>query len=155
MLFFGFQGYNHSNQDTFANAYVRKHNPLINYESVTKNATRLSLIKNFTMFEKDLADEKLPQCVIITPNMTNDAHDSNIKVAGNWAKNFLTPLLENEYFINNTLVLISFDKTESYAVKNSVFSSLLGGAISEHLKGTTDSIFYNHYTQIASVEINW
>ncbi|GMM32378.1 hypothetical protein DAMA08_051230 [Martiniozyma asiatica (nom. inval.)] len=151
----GFQGYNYSNQETFANDYMRKHNPLIFYDSVTSNDTRLSLVKNFTMFEKDLADEKLPQYVIITPNMTNDAHDSNIKVAGNWAKNFLTPLLENEYFMDNTLVLLTFDENETYGDQNTVFSLLLGGAIPDELKGTTDNTFYDHYSQIASAEVNW
>jgi acid phosphatase len=50
----GFQGFNFSNQVSFANDYVRKHNPLILYDSVTSNATRLSLIKNFTSFNSDL-----------------------------------------------------------------------------------------------------
>jgi acid phosphatase len=58
----GFQGFNYSNQVTFNNSYVRKHNPLIIYDSVATNPTRLSLIKNFTSFESDLAAQTLPQC---------------------------------------------------------------------------------------------
>jgi acid phosphatase len=57
----GFLGFNYSNQQTYANNYVRKHNPLILYQSVTNNATRLSLIKNMTSFNSDLAAQKLPQ----------------------------------------------------------------------------------------------
>ena len=57
----GFQGFNYSNQVNFANDYVRKHNPLILFDSVTSNATRLSLIKNFTSFNSDLAAKTLPQ----------------------------------------------------------------------------------------------
>jgi acid phosphatase len=57
----GFQGFNYSNQVTFKNAYVRKHNPLILFSSVANNATRLSLIKNFTSFSQDLAAQTLPQ----------------------------------------------------------------------------------------------
>jgi acid phosphatase len=57
----GFQGFNYSNQQTFANMYVRKHDPLILFQSVTNNATRLSLIKNFTSFQSDLAAQTLPQ----------------------------------------------------------------------------------------------
>lgn len=151
----GFNGFNYSNQETFANDYVRKHNPFMLYDSYTSNSTRLSVMKNFTEFEKDLEDEKLPQYMIITPNMTNDAHDSNIKVAGNWAREFMTPLLQNEYFMNNTLVLITFDENETYGQQNTVFSMLLGGAISDDLKGTTDSTFYDHYSQIASMEVNF
>jgi len=74
----GFQGFNFSNQQTFANDYVRKHNPLILYKSVTENATRLELIKNFTNFYDDLNHQQLPQWAFFTPNMTNDAHDVSL-----------------------------------------------------------------------------
>jgi acid phosphatase len=151
----GFQGFNYSNQETFANDYVRKHNPFMLYDSYSSNSTRLSVMKNFTEFERDLKDEKLPQYMIITPNMTNNAHDTNMKVAGKWTRDFMTPLLKNEYFMNNTLVLITFDESETYGEQNTVLSILLGGVIPDELKGTTDETFYDHYTQIASVEVNW
>ncbi len=61
----GFQGFNYSNQVTFANDYVRKHNPLILFSSVTNNATRLSLIKNFTSFNQDVAAQTLPQWAFV------------------------------------------------------------------------------------------
>jgi len=59
------------------------------------------------MFYEDLNNNALPQWMFITPNMTSDGHDSSITVAGTWTKNFLEPLLSNENFMNNTLVLLS------------------------------------------------
>ncbi|QLQ77938.1 hypothetical protein HG537_0A01850 [Torulaspora globosa] len=155
MPYSGFQGFNYSNQETFANDYVRKHNPLIIFDSVAQNQTRLGNIKNFTMFEKDLADKTLPQFFHITPNMTNDGHDSTIKVAANWSRSFLTPLLQNEYFMNNTLVVLTFDENDTYSIKNKVFAVLLGGAIPQELKNTTDSTFYDQYSLISTPEANW
>lgn len=155
MPYSGFQGFNYSNQETFANDYVRKHHPLVLFDSVTKNSTRLSNLKNFTEFENDLENKRLPQYMIITPNMTNDGHDTTIKYAANWCKEFITPLLSNEYFMNNTLVLLTFDENDSYSIKNTVFSILLGGVIPDNLKGTTDNTYYDHYSQISSVEVNW
>jgi acid phosphatase len=76
----GFTGFNYSNQVSFNNSYVRKHNPLILYDSVVNNATRLSLIKNFTSFNSDVAAKTIPQWSFITPNMTNDGHDTTIGV---------------------------------------------------------------------------
>jgi hypothetical protein len=65
----GFQGFNYSNQKTFANDYVRKHNPLVLFQSVTENATRLELIKNFTGFNADLNGHTLPQWAFVrTPS---------------------------------------------------------------------------------------
>jgi len=65
----GFAGWNFSNQETEKDDYVRKHNPLIMFESVALNETRALQIKNFTSFYQDLADKKLPQWSFVTPNM--------------------------------------------------------------------------------------
>jgi acid phosphatase len=151
----GFQGFNYSNQHTYANSYVRKHNPLILFESVTNNASRLGMIKNFTNFNTDITEHTLPQWAFITPNMTDDGHDTNITFASTWERNFMTPLLNNSYFMNDTLILLTFDEVETYTIPNKVFSILLGGVIPENLKGTTDNTFYNHYSTIASMSVNW
>jgi acid phosphatase len=137
------------------NQYVRKHNPLVLFNSVTDDAVRPRQIKNFTTFYDDLKHHSLPQHMFITPNMTNDAHDTNITVAGNWVDRFLSPLLKNEYFTKDSLVLLTFDEGDTYSYPNRVFSFLVGGAIPEHLKGTTDDTFYTHYSIVASLSANW
>jgi len=118
----GFTGNNFSNQDTSASDYVRKHNPLILFDSVAHNASRVRQIKNFEHFYDDLHEKKIPQWVFITPNMTNDAHDTNITFAAKWARGFLEPLLENEYFMEKTLVIVSFDECYGYDIPNSASS---------------------------------
>jgi acid phosphatase len=120
----GYLGFNFTNQqNTSRNDYVRKHNPLIIYDSVTSNATRLSLIKNFTSFGSDLAAQTLPQWSFMTPNMTNDGHDTTVTFTANWARTFLEPLLNNSYFMNNTLVVLTFDEDDTYTEHNNVFVS--------------------------------
>lgn len=55
--------------------------PLMSYDSVTSNLNRLAQTKNFTMFERDLAANKLPQWMFITPNMSKScAQNSMSKV---------------------------------------------------------------------------
>jgi hypothetical protein len=44
--------------------------PLMSYNSVTSNTDRLAKSKNFTMFYEDLDNNKLPQWMFITPNMS-------------------------------------------------------------------------------------
>jgi acid phosphatase len=87
--------------------------------------------------------------------MTSDGHDTSVTVAGVWLKSFLAPLLEDKNFIDNTLVLITFDENETYTIQNKVFSVLLGDAVPKHLEGTSDDNYYNHYSEIATVEANW
>ncbi|KAG5372357.1 putative acid phosphatase [Yarrowia sp. C11] len=150
----GYDGYEFTNDDG-ANDYMRKHNPLINYDSVANNKERLGNLKNFTEFYKDLKNEDLPQWAFITPNMTNDGHDSDIEVAGKWSSRFIRPLLKNPTFYDNNLIILTFDENHNYFTKNRVYAVLLGGAIPDHLKGTTDDTFYDHYTNLATVQANW
>ncbi|KAL3424928.1 phosphoesterase [Phlyctema vagabunda] len=151
----GFQGDAYVNQKTGANDYVRKHNPLIIYDSVSSDVNRLAKIKNFTMFSNDLAANKLPQWMFITPNMTNDGHDTSITTAGAWASSFLTPLLSNPKFLSRTLVVLTFDETENYFSDNKVFTLLLGDAVPQSLQGTSNATAFNHYSLMATVEKNW
>jgi acid phosphatase len=150
----GFEGFNFSNQESYANDYVRKHNPLVLMDAINTDESQLSKIKNFTDFEHDLKEKKLPQWSFITPNMTNDGHDTTIKVAGTWSKNFLEPLLENKYFTEKTLVVLTFDENETYEEPNRVLAILLGD-IPEDLKGTEDDTYYDHYSLISTVQENW
>ncbi|KAK9345533.1 phosphoesterase family-domain-containing protein [Lipomyces starkeyi] len=155
MPYAGFTGFNFSNQATYSNDYVRKHNPLIIYDSIASNSSRVDNIKNFTTFYDDLNNKQLPQWIFITPNMTNDGHDTTVDVAGSWARKFIQPLMNNTYFWDNTLVLLTFDENETYTIQNRVWALLLGGALPKGLKNTTDATFYTHYSEISTVEANW
>ncbi|KAG6830938.1 hypothetical protein H0H92_013866 [Tricholoma furcatifolium] len=139
-----------------ANDYMRKHNPLISYNSVNTNTSRLDNIKSFTLFESDLAAGNLPQWIFITPNMTNDGHDTSVTFAGTWLNGWLTPLLSNSNFNDNkTLILVTFDETGTDSIANRVFTFILGGGLPSSLVGTSDSNVYTHYSTIATVEANW
>ena len=85
----------------------------------------------------------------------NDGHDTNVTFAGTWTRNFLEPLLTNKNFMDNTLVLVAFDEDETYSDPNKVFGFLIGDVIPKHLIGSTDRNYYNHYSQISTVEANW
>jgi acid phosphatase len=63
--------------------------------------------------------------------------------------------LNNSYFMNDTLIVLTFDEDETYTDHNNVFTILLGGAIPTSLHNTTDNTFYNHYSTITTVELNW
>jgi len=155
MPYTGFEGFAWVNQQNGANDYVRKHNPEILYNSVVTKPDRLANVKNTTLFFEDLKANKLPQWLFVTPNMTSDGHDTSVTVAGQWLRSFLEPLLTDKNFMQNTLVLITFDENETYSIQNRVFSVLLGDSIPSELVGTTDSHYYNHYSEISTVEANW
>lgn len=150
----GFQGFNYSNQATLRDDYAYRHNPIINFRSVTNNETRARRIKSFTDFQDDLGNKLLPQWAFIKPNVTNDAHDTNIAFGAKWERIWMSNLFKDPYFMNNTLVLLTFDE-DAYLENNRVFSVLVGCAVPDHLKGTKDGTFYTHYSSIATVSANW
>jgi acid phosphatase len=102
----------------------------------------------------------------ISPNILNDGreqvsdftnitsgHNTNVTYAANWTRSFMTEVLGNPKFNNNTCVLITFDENEDYPQENRVFSLLLGDAISGDLRGTNDSTFYTHYSQLSTIQV--
>ncbi|KAG0633291.1 phosphoesterase family-domain-containing protein [Tuber brumale] len=147
MPYTGFTGNEYRNQQTHANAYVRKHNPLVMFNSVADVPGRLERIKNLTLFWSDLEAKNLPQWV--------DGHDTSVTVAGAWTRSFLEPLLTNDYFMKDTLILVTFDENHTYTRPNRVVGILLGGAVPESVHGTTDSNYYDHYSEISTIEANW
>ena len=136
--------------------YVRKHDPTIFYDSVTSVPSRLALHRNFNDFAADANASALPQWMFVTPNMVNDGHDTTIDFVGQWINYWLIPLLNDTNFNDNrTLILLTFDETETYTVNNHIFALLLGGAVPESARGTVDSTYYTHYSSLSTVEANW
>ncbi|KAG6898762.1 hypothetical protein C0993_004487, partial [Termitomyces sp. T159_Od127] len=150
----GFTGFNFTNRTT--NDYVRKHNPLVIFESVNQHPERLANIKNFTLFEQDLNNNALPQWIFVTPNMLNDGHDTNVTFAGTWVRGWLEPLLGNSNFNGDkTLIMLTFDENGNDTTPNRIFTVILGNALPTYLVGQTDDTFYTHYSTIATLEANW
>jgi hypothetical protein len=136
--------------------YVRKHNPTFLYDSVASVPARLAWHRNSNDFAADVNAYALPQWVSVTPNMVNDGHDTSIDYAAGWLQYWLVPLLSDQNFNDNgTLVLLTFDENEAYTENNCVLALLLGGAVPESARGTTDSTYYTHYSLLSAVEANW
>ncbi|CAD6504980.1 BgTH12-00479 [Blumeria graminis f. sp. triticale] len=135
--------------------YVRKHNPFVQYDSINFNGTRLSRLLSFRDFDHELKANSLPQYIHISPNVLNDGHETTSLFALNWTDFFLGPLLKNTELMNRTLILLTYDESKTPNQPNRVTSLLLGGAIPENLRNTTDSTLYTHYSIISTVENNW
>lgn len=122
--------YNDPNEDDYP-YYMRKHNPLIIYDSVVGVPERAARIRNLNDFANDITNGSLPQWIWVTPNMVNDAHDTTIDFAASWLEYWLVPLLEDERFNDNrTLILVTFDETENYDIQNNIYSVVVGASTS-------------------------
>jgi acid phosphatase len=129
--------------------------PFISYDSVNFNGTRLAKLQSFVDFDSDVKADTLPQYAHMSPDMLNDGHNTSLAYAANWTQSFLAPLLANEQFMSNTLILLTYDESETYSMPNRIVSILLGGAVPDSLRGTKDSTFYTHYSILSTLENNW
>ncbi|KAL8364901.1 hypothetical protein RB595_003945 [Gaeumannomyces hyphopodioides] len=156
----GFDGFEYSNPSE--GNYVRKHNLLMRFNSVADNVDRAAKVKNFTLFNEDLQNKRLPQWGFVTPNLYNNGHDTNISVSCNFTRSFVEPLLKDEYFNSGsdgkgkTLVYITWQANgQNPLARNHVAGILLGSAVPGEKRGTNDTAFYNHYSELSSVQANW
>ncbi|KOS18495.1 putative acid phosphatase [Escovopsis weberi] len=161
--FSGAEGFKYDSLVTKGSSDVRKHAAAKLANSVAGSEERLSYIKNISfvdpemsIFHQELADNLLPQWMWMTPNLTSDAHDSNITVAGNWLRNFIDNVLEkDEHFMDRTVIFITFDENVTQDKGNQVLGVLYGDAIPEKYRGTKDDAYFDHYSMLASVTANW
>jgi len=129
--------------------YVRKHNPFISFENIYSNPKRCANIVDATKLDADLQSGNVPQYMYYTPDLNNDAHDTDLDYAGKWLTGWLTPRLPQ--FPPKTLVVLTFDE-DDFTDNNRIFTVLLGSMIQA---GSTDSQSYTHYSLLATVEENW
>lgn len=100
---------------------------------------------------KDITDTSTDTHHELFHHYTNTKLDStSVTVAGQWARDFVTPLLNDKHFMNRTMVLITFDENETYPAQNRVFSILLGDAVPNELVGTRDPAYYSKHLQCES-----
>ncbi|KAI0657500.1 phosphoesterase family-domain-containing protein [Cubamyces menziesii] len=157
----GFTGFNFTQKNYLTNQgeytyYVRKHNGLIVFDSVANVTSRALRIRNFNDFANDLKANDIPQWNFITPNLVNDGHDTTIDFVGDWLNYWLFPLLNDPNFnTNRTVILLTFDETETYTINNRIYTLALGNGVPRDLWGTTDPTFYTHYSALSTVEANW
>lgn len=131
--------------------------PFVSYDSINLNGTRLQNLLSLDDFSTTVQRDpsSLPQYAHISPDMLNDGHNTSLSYGANWTRSFLAPLLQNEAFMNNTLILLTYDESETYSKPNRIYSVLLGGAVPADKKGTVDTTIYSHYSILSTVQNNW
>ncbi len=128
--------------------YVRRHEPFASFREVETRPDRCAHIVNAAEFSTDVAAHRLPRYSLYIPNLRDDGHDTGLAAADAWLKDFLSPLLADPSFLNDTLIIVTFDEGSRVLV-NRVYTALVGGAVRP---GATDDHPYTHYSLLALVE---
>lgn len=140
------------NSDKSVGKYYRKHNPFISYNNIRKNETRCAKIVNLKALDDDLKAGTLPQYSWITPNIDNDAHDTDVKFGGKWLDGFFSERLLK--FPEGTLVVVTWDE-DDHTEENKILTFMLDPNGSIFKAGTVDKTKYTHYSLLRTIEDNW
>ena len=90
--------------------YMKRHNPFAYFGDVRSSLSEKNNIVPFTIFSKDVSDNKLPNFSFIVPDACNDAHDCKLVTTDNWLKKNIDPLINDSNFKNGGLLAIVFDE---------------------------------------------
>lgn len=143
-------------------AYTRKHTPFISYKKIF-TTERCGNVVNATQFEKDLKNKTLPDFSFYTPNMDDDAHDTDMAYGERWFAKKFSPLIARPEF-KDVLLIVTFDENECATVghwvtaekraackgdSNQVYTVFYGRGIKA---GSSSDGLYNHYSLLRTIE---
>jgi hypothetical protein len=135
--------------DRVSTFWTRKHVPFLSFASV-QSGKRCENVVEGSRFKIDLDARRLPSYAFYTPNMKNDGHDTNLKVASAWLQGFLGSFHARlTADLSDTLVIVTFDESKNLTVgRNNIFTVLLGSMVKpgEYRAKVT------HYTMLRTVE---
>jgi hypothetical protein len=142
---FSFAGYSESMPSAGyagcrAGAYVRKHNPWVNFTNVP-GASNLP----YSAFPTDLA--QLATVSFVVPNLISDMHDGSVNTGDVWLRNNIDVYVQWAK-THNSLLILTFDEDDSSSTANLIPTILVGTGV---LPGSYGELI-NHYNILATVE---
>ncbi len=120
-------------------AYVRRHNPWVNWQSDEPGVNQLPADVNqpFSAFPTNFDD--LPDVSIVVPNLLNDMHDGSIAQGDAWLEANLGAYAEWA-LTHNSLLIITFDEDESLE-RNRIPTIFYGAGVR---RGQIDTVWTLH-----------
>jgi acid phosphatase len=151
--------------------YVKRHNPFMYFDSIHSSSQRCGNIVPFDEFATDLAADRVPRFVFITPDLTHDMHGLDKSDDRRWPLKFgrsgrlisagdlwleaqvYRPLLGSSAWARGTRVIVTFDEASRFAPKGLGLDRRVATIINgpDVLPGR-DPARYSHYALLRSIE---
>ena len=129
--------------------YVRKHVPFLSFTNVQKNMSECIKVTAATQLKLDMATNSVPTFSMYIPNLNNDGHNTSAANASQWFSDNFGGILNNSTFMKDTLMVITFDESDSLLGKNQIYTVLYGSNVNP---GTTNSSPVNHFSILKMIE---
>jgi hypothetical protein len=134
-----------------AGKYVRKHNPFISFLNVQQDAARCNAhLMGSDMFQTDAESGNLRDLSFYIPNQSNSGHDTDVGYADRWFSLTFGPLLQNPKFMQDLLVIATFDEAKGNGAKpNRIYTAFQGDMVKP---GSQFPAQASHYSLLKMIE---
>lgn len=150
----GYTGYN-------VYPYEKDHNPFAYFTDVANDPAQAANLVPFDQLAADLKEGTLPNLIYIAPNARHDAHDcpssapctdaDKLAAADQWLEANLTPLLNNEEFQEDGLLLITFDESIDSDTEDGGGHVILIAVGPKARSGFRSKEFYQHQNTLRTI----
>jgi hypothetical protein len=131
-------------------AYVRRHNPFIEFQNVQDDIARCtSHIVNAGELDADIASGSLPNFSFYIPNDQHNGHDSSAAAADAWLEQRFGSLINDPRFMNDMLFVVTYDESSTNANLSAVSAVIVGPAVRVGVESIT---WYDHYNLLRTIE---
>jgi acid phosphatase len=125
-------------------AYVRRHNPAVNWIGTGINQIPRSVNMPFSKFPTDYT--QLPTVSLVIPDVANDMHDDSINKGDKWLQINMKPYVKWAR-THNSLFILTFDE-DNRKDSNHIATIFCGPMI----RSGSDIIPINHYRVLRTIE---
>ncbi len=136
----------------WAGRYAKKHNPLLYFRNVTSQKRRRDRIVPLTQLRRDLAGGKLPDFLLVVPDLCHDMHDCSVPTGDAWLAKFLQPLLASKQLLGGVVFVVFDEGVTREGGGGRVAALALGPAVTPHSRAVRAS---THYGLLRTIEDAW
>ncbi len=119
---------------------------------MTENKQRCKNIVDSSTLMNDIKNNSLPHYSLYVPNLKNDGHDTSATYADQFLAKTFGPLIKTPNFMDEMLLIITFDESESKKFTNKIYTAMLGDDV---ISGSISKKPYTHYSILKTIEQSW
>ncbi|HMD99447.1 MAG TPA: alkaline phosphatase family protein [Terriglobia bacterium] len=148
--------------------YARKHVPFLSFAKVQQESfgnvvsvdtqdPHNRFVADVEGFRSDPKKHPLPRYMFYSPNVDDDGHDPvlrphvGLKKASSWLNRFLKNSLPLDEKMKGTLIVVTFDESETLERTNRIYTVFLGDMV----KPGEITKAYTHYSVLKTIEENF
>ncbi|MEO7096351.1 MAG: alkaline phosphatase family protein, partial [Polyangiales bacterium] len=137
--------------------YAAKHNPFVFFDDINgwdgtqfKRSQRcIDRVVDFSQLDKDIAANKVPDYVFITPDLDHDMHDGSVGEADAWLEREVTKIMASAAYKKGGVIFLMGDEGGGFPAKDDPPMIVISDMVK---KGFVSKVNYDTSSYLKTVE---